>query len=89
MRSGHEKYRVDLPCGERRYSEDTDAVDITDQEVDVVVVVQPRLKSEPAADTPEARGWLPGFFEKTAGAWQGDPLTRPPQGKYEIRGELK
>ncbi len=64
-------------------------VDITDQEVDVVVVVQPRLKFEPAVDTPEARGWPPGFFEKTAGAWQGDPLTRPPQGKYEIREELK
>ncbi len=64
-------------------------VDITDQEVDVVVVVQPRLKFESAVDTPEARGWPPGFFEKTAGAWQGDPLTRPPQGKYEIREELK
>lgn len=64
-------------------------VDITDQEVDVVVVVQPRLKFEPGVDMLEARGWPPGFFEKTAGAWQGDPLTRPPQGKYEIRGELK
>ena len=64
-------------------------VDITDQEVDVVVVVQPRLKFKPGADMPEVRGWLPGFFEKTAGAWQGDPLTRPPQGKYEIREELK
>lgn len=25
------------------------------------------------------RQWSPHFFERTAGAWQGDPLVRPPQ----------
>jgi hypothetical protein len=31
-----------------------------------------------------ARDWLPGFFEQTAGAWQG-PLVREDQGQYETR----
>jgi hypothetical protein len=32
-------------------------------------------------------GWLPGFFEKTAGQWVGD-LERGPQGEYPIREEF-
>jgi hypothetical protein len=32
--------------------------------------------------------WLPGFFERTAGAWQG-PLVREDQGEYEIREPLE
>jgi len=32
--------------------------------------------------------WQPNFFEQTAGAWQGEKLTRPEQGEYEIRLEL-
>ncbi|MFO7640006.1 MAG: hypothetical protein R6X17_01675 [Candidatus Competibacteraceae bacterium] len=28
-------------------------------------------------------GWPAGLFERTAGAWQGEPLTREPQGDYE------
>jgi plasmid stability protein len=32
----------------------------------------------------EQRGWSAGFFERTAGAWQGD-LVRAPQGEYEER----
>ena len=35
--------------------------------------------------TPEELGWSPGFFESTAGAWQGEPLTRGEQGEYEQR----
>ncbi len=38
--------------------------------------------------TPEELGWSPGFFESTAGAWQGEPLTRGEQGEYEIREPL-
>ncbi len=34
-------------------------------------------------------GWLPGFFEKVIGGWQGEPLVREDQGKYEARDELK
>ncbi|MEQ9357806.1 MAG: hypothetical protein RIG63_03525 [Coleofasciculus chthonoplastes F3-SA18-01] len=33
--------------------------------------------------TPEKLGWSPGFFERTAGKWQGEPWTREKQGEYE------
>jgi hypothetical protein len=55
--------------------------EFADQDVDLVVVFEP-LKSD------EAVGWPPGFFEQTAGAWQGEPLTREPQGEYEARDPL-
>ena len=35
-----------------------------------------------------AAGWPVGFFEETAGAWQGEPLERSPQGEQEQRLEL-
>ena len=34
------------------------------------------------------RGWPPGFIEGTAGAWQGEPPSRPDQGEYEEREPL-
>ncbi len=37
----------------------------------------------------DANGWPVGFFEATAGAWEGEPLQRAPQGEYEKRLELK
>jgi len=43
--------------------------EFADQEVELVVVFEP-VKSA------EGLGWPPGFFEETAGAWQGEPLTR-------------
>ena len=62
-------------------------VGLTNVDLEVMVIIQP---STPAtkANTPEARGWPPGFFERTAGAWQGEPLTRGEQGEYEKRDEL-
>lgn len=33
--------------------------------------------------------WPSNFFEETAGAWQGEPLIRAPQGEYEVRAELQ
>jgi hypothetical protein len=33
--------------------------------------------------------WPEGLFERTAGAWQGEPLERAPQGEYERRMELE
>jgi plasmid stability protein len=38
-----------------------------------------------ATTTPEELGWRTGFFEKTAGKWQGEPLTRGEQGEYDQR----
>lgn len=32
-----------------------------------------RGQVQPVKKTPEDLGWSPGFFEKTAGAWQGEP----------------
>ena len=56
-------------------------------EVEVLVVVQSIVpKAEPA--TPEDLGWTRGFFERTAGAWEGKPLVRGEQGAYEERDEL-
>ena len=39
---------------------------------------------EPAAPDAADSDWPPGFFEETAGAWQGE-LERAPQGEYEKR----
>lgn len=33
--------------------------------------------------------WPHGLFERTAGAWQGEPLERASQGEYERRQELE
>ena len=33
-------------------------------------------------------GWPIGFFEETAGAFQGELLVREHQGEYEVRLEL-
>ena len=48
---------------------------LRETDVEVMVVVQPV--------TLPARGWPPGFFEATAGAWQGEPLERGPQGRWQ------
>lgn len=32
--------------------------------------------------------WPEGYFEHVFGQWQGEPLTRPPQGELEQRPEL-
>jgi hypothetical protein len=58
----------------------------TDVDLEVVVIIQP---STPAETNPsEVRGWPPVFFERTAGAWQGEHLTRGEQGEYEQRDEF-
>jgi hypothetical protein len=37
---------------------------------------------------PEELGWSSGFFEKTYGAWQGEPLNRGDQGSLVERDPL-
>jgi hypothetical protein len=51
-----------------------------DADCDIVVIV------EPAAAPGE---WLPGFWERLSQGWQGEPLTRPPQGEFETRDPLR
>ena len=55
-----------------------------DLDVEVLLVVQPVRDDDGAGD----RGWPPGFFERTAGQWQGNALTRGEQGNYEDRERL-
>jgi hypothetical protein len=57
-------------------------VDAPNSVYEVVVVVQPKIEvAKP--DAPEDRGWPAGFFEATAGAWQGDFVRD--QGQFEER----
>ncbi len=60
-------------------------VDLVNTEFKVTVMLQPIISNSQAS---EKLGWSPGFFEKTAGAWQGEPLTRDEQGEYEQREAL-
>lgn len=62
-------------------------VSLTNVDLEVMVIVQPLKKAE-SANTRKSQSWPPGFFERTAGAWQGEPLTRGEQGLYEKREEL-
>ena len=52
--------------------------------VGVVETISPRAKLA----TPEDLGWTSGFFEWTAGAWEGEPLVRGEQETYENRAKL-
>ncbi len=63
-------------------------VGIANADLEVMVVVQP-ITPASAHKTPGDLGWSPGFFERTAGGWQGEPLVREPQGEYEIRDEMQ
>jgi hypothetical protein len=62
-------------------------IGMIDVDLEVMVIVQPIVKTE-SAKTPEELGWPPGFFERTAGAWQGEPFTRGEQGEYPERDQL-
>jgi len=62
-------------------------IGLPDVEVEVMVIMQP-LASNPTASLPEAQGWPAGFFEQTAGAWEGERLVRESQGDDEFRNEL-
>ena len=63
--------------------------EVAGQDVDLVMVFEPVTPRSPPAEQAPAEGWPPGFFEATAGAWQGVPLTREPEGAYERRDELQ
>lgn len=52
-------------------------------------VVQGQALNTPDANavtkTPEELGWPPGFFERTAGSFEDEPLIRYPQGELQER----
>lgn len=62
--------------------------DMPNQELEVVVVLQPTAVQQ-EKDMPDDGEWPRDFFEKTAGLFQNDPLERGNQGEYEIRELLK
>ena len=59
-------------------------VELSNQELELIVVYQP-VESVTQAKTAEELGYPADFFEKTAGAWQGEPLTRGEQGVCDER----
>ena len=58
---------------------------IKNAELEVVVTLKNIIST---SENRKKLEWSPGFFEKTAGAWEGEPLQREPQGEYENREEL-
>ena len=52
-------------------------VDISDQEMEVLLVLQP--VDQKTADMPGSSGWPPDFFKITAGAFKDNPLKREAQ----------
>lgn len=62
-------------------------VSVKDVDLEVTITVKPRTIDELEA-VAQSNGWPLGFFRQTAGAWQGEPLERPPQLEYEEREEL-
>ena len=55
--------------------------DVRDTELEIVLIYNPVSEG--------LTGWTPDFFTEVIGGWQGEPLVREPQGKYETRNELK
>lgn len=52
----------------------------------LIELLQPEILKKPSSPKSDHYlGWSPGFFERTAGAWQGEPLERGDQGKCDQR----
>ena len=52
---------------------------------EVKITVEP-LEQAAAKPGLEPEKWVQ-FVDETAGRWEGDPLVRPEQGEFEVRGE--
>jgi hypothetical protein len=53
-------------------------VGLSDTELEITVTIE---AIEP--ETEKELGWSPQFFERTAGAWEGEAMVREPQKEYE------
>jgi hypothetical protein len=60
---------------------------ITDKEVEIMVIYQP-IETPKQQKTPEELGWPPGFFERTYGSCQDDPIVIDSEGDFEEREEI-
>lgn len=63
--------------------------DFANQDVDLVVVFSPVTMTATGTDAVTDSDWPPGFYEATAGAWQGEALVRDSEGNYEVRDPLE
>jgi hypothetical protein len=61
--------------------------ELAESEVEVTVEAKPAHAPGDERSRKDL-GWPPGFFEETAGHWQGEPLVREPQGDYEVRESI-
>lgn len=75
------------------YQDAPDSIEIPEelrhQAVEVIIWPLGEQTQQKTDTETDANGWPIGFFEATAGAWEGEPLVREPQGDYEIRLELE
>jgi hypothetical protein len=62
-------------------------VGITDKEVEIMVIYQP-IEIPKQQKTPEELGWPLGFFERTYGSCQDDPIVIDSEGDFEEREEI-
>lgn len=62
-------------------------VELANSEIELVVVYQAVEKNIESKESKTATelGYAEDFFEKTFGAWQGEPLTRGEQGECDQR----
>jgi len=58
------------------------------KDADLQVTVTIETVTPTVNKTPEELGYPSDFFERTAGAFQDEPLIREDQGEYEITEEL-
>jgi hypothetical protein len=64
-------------------------VPTTFREPDIEVLVMLSAVQSPAEPSDRESACPPGFFEKTFGSFQDEPLERLPQGNAEVREPLR
>lgn len=62
-------------------------VGVKNNDFEVIIIVQ-SVGAVIEEKTPEDLGWPPGFFERTFGCFQNEPLVRGEQGELQEREEL-
>lgn len=61
-------------------------VGLKNAELEVTVMVQ--LVAPPQEETPQGKGWPPGFFEETFGCFKDDPLVIDNEGVFDDEEEF-
>lgn len=56
-------------------------VGITDTNLEITITVQPATVIE--TETPQEKGWPPGFFEETFGSFKDDPILIDSEGVFD------